>query len=157
MVNVTTSGRIMFIIKRLMLVFSCFVLLMSGQTGSASESNETVIFLNDLKITSLMRAVLNNDLRAAKIFLNNGSNVNEKNVAGVSVVHLCVKNDYVDVLKFLISIGVNVNVFDDEKFTPLMRACINGNDEIVKILIDAGAKIICDNCDELLSELKKYI
>lgn len=24
-------------------------------------------------------------------------------------------------------------------------------------LIDAGAKIICDNCDELLSELKKYI
>lgn len=112
---------------------------------NASELNEQAIFLNDLKITSLMRAVSSNDTKAAEIFLNNGSSKNEKNIAGVSVVHIAVKNGSMDALKLLISENTDLNAVDEEKFTPLMRACIDGDDKIVKLLIDSGANVWPEN------------
>lgn len=127
------------------LKISFFVIVMFIYGAKAAGTNEETIFLNDLKITSLMRAVANNDVKAAKIFLDNGSSVNEKNIAKVSVVHIAVKNESVDALKLLIQKKANINTFDEEKFTPLMRACIDGNDDIVKILIDAGANIWPEN------------
>ena len=118
---------------------------MVSLVANATDTNSEVMFLNDLKITSLMRAVSNNDVDAVRIFLDNGSDINEKNIAGVSTVHMAVKNDSVEALRLLIDKNVNVNATDEEKFTPLMRACNDGNANIVKILIDAGASVWPEN------------
>ena len=111
----------------------------------ANELNSEVIFLNDLKITSLMRAVAKNDVKAIKIFLDNNSNINERNVAGVGVLHIAVKNDALNALKYLIERKADINMIDEENWTPLMRACSNSNIEAVKILVDANAKIWTKN------------
>lgn len=124
---------------------SFFVIVMFMCGANTAELNEETIFLNDLRITSLMRAVANNDVKAARIFLDNGSSVDEKNIAKVNSVHIAVKNESIDALKLLIDKKANINAVDEEKFTPLMRACMDGNDEIVEILIDAGASVWPEN------------
>ncbi|KAJ6385417.1 hypothetical protein OIU77_028574 [Salix suchowensis] len=50
-------------------------------------------------------------------------------------------NGHLDIVEYLISQGVDINAFNEEKNTPLHWACLNGHTEAVKKLILAGASL----------------
>jgi len=61
-------------------------------------------------------------------------------------------------VKMLIRLKANVNVKDSKKYTPLLRAAINGDYEIIKLLIKAGAKVNTKNMyDETALKIAKEI
>ncbi|KAK8943257.1 hypothetical protein KSP39_PZI008978 [Platanthera zijinensis] len=57
-------------------------------------------------------------------------------------------NGHLDIVEYLISIGVDVNASNAENNTPLHWACLNGQKEVVKALILAGANMTLLNCHE---------
>ena len=60
-------------------------------------------------------------------------------------LHIACENDNEDIIKLLISKGVDVNAVDKDINTPLHIACTNNNFDIIKLLIDNGAKVKCQN------------
>lgn len=62
---------------------------------------------------------------------------------GTTAVHAAARNDHIDMLKIMIEKGVDVNITEDAPAesgsTPLHSACIYGNGEVAKLLMDAGA------------------
>lgn len=102
---------------------------------------EKNLLFNDFNITSLMKASEEDDAKAVSILVQSGYNPNDKNIAGVSSLHICAKNNSINTLKELLKYSADVNIKDDEGFTPLMRACMNNNNGIAKILIRNNASI----------------
>ena len=102
---------------------------------------EKNLLFKDFNITSLMKASEEDDAKAVSILVQSGYNQNDKNVAGVSSLHICAKNNSINALKELLKYSPNINAKDDEGFTPLMRACMNDNNEIAKILIKNNASM----------------
>ena len=56
-------------------------------------------------------------------------------------IHFACRNGMLKVVKWLIDCKADLNVFDDEKFTPLHRMAIVGNIEMVNVLLENGADI----------------
>ena len=58
-----------------------------------------------------------------------------------SLIHFACRNGMMKVVNDLIKSKADVNVFDNEKFTPLHRMTIVGNVDMVKLLIKKGADV----------------
>jgi ankyrin repeat protein len=69
------------------------------------------------------------------------SDVNACNSAGDNGLHCVVTWDDLFAAKALIEAGVDVNKAGDLGYIPLHVACMRGNVEMVKLLIDKGADI----------------
>ena len=91
-------------------------------------------------ITSLMNATINEDVQAVKFFAKSGvAIVNQKNIGGATALHIASRNGSVEIAKILIENGANVNVADNEGWTPIMRAALSKNPELIKIFLNVGA------------------
>ena len=95
---------------------------------------------NEFNITPLMNSAIENNSKATEIFIKSGANVNQKNIAGVTALHLASRNNALESAKILLKYNADIDVKDDEGWTPLMRASLVGDEEMVKILVDAGAQ-----------------
>lgn len=93
----------------------------------------------EFKITSLMNSAIINDYKAAEIFINTGANVNDRNIANVTPLHLASRNEAHETAQILLRHGAIVDPRDDENWTPLMRASLAGDLEMIKILMGYGA------------------
>jgi len=74
-------------------------------------------------------------------------------------LHLAIKNDNLQNVKYLLDAGIDVNAIAYKKATPLLLAIINtNNSELVKELLDYGAKIEYNNTSALIiaTALDKY-
>ena len=92
-------------------------------------------------ISTLMSATANNDVDGVKFFSKAGALViNQRNKGGATSLHIACREGNFEITKTLIDNGANVNIIDNEGWTPLMRASLNGNAEIVEILLKNGAK-----------------
>ncbi len=92
-------------------------------------------------ISTLMSATANNDVDGVKFFSKAGALViNQRNKGGATSLHIACREGNFEIVKTLIDNGANVNIIDNEGWTPLMRASLNGNGEIVEILLKNGAK-----------------
>ena len=93
-----------------------------------------------------MEATKQNDYVAVKVLIKSGAKVDAKNIAGVTALHIASSNDSFETAKVLLDDGdATVNIEDDEGFTPLMRACLNKNDDIVELLLSNGAEMWNEN------------
>jgi len=74
----------------------------------------------------------------------NGANINatlsRQSAMGWAALHYAVINGDVELAKYLIKYGANVNKATGEGSTPLYLAKLGGNETIIKILKNAGAK-----------------
>ena len=80
-----------------------------------------------------------------KYLLEQGVDVNERNYAGESALHVG-KERFVEATELLIEYGAHVNVRDYRGVTPLHKAVWNG-EETVRLLIEAGADINAKDYD----------
>ncbi len=91
-------------------------------------------------INSLMSAVASNDLNGVKFFAKAGRVlINQKNLGGATSLHLACREGNFEIVKVLIENGADVNVVDNEGWTPLMRAALAGNQNITALLLDQKA------------------
>jgi len=69
------------------------------------------------------------------------SNVNATSSDGDNALHCVVRWSDLAAAKALIDAGIDVNKAGDLGYTPLHVACMQGNAEMVKLLIDSGADV----------------
>lgn len=112
--------------------------------------NQNLQGVNVGKYSMLIEAVINNNLEAAKIILENNTDVNYINLLRTfdrkNALMFAIENGNIDMVKVLLNFGALVNIvplnsFNQNTFSPLMYAAENGNTQIIKILLGAGANI----------------
>lgn len=77
------------------------------------------------------------DIKRIDMLLRLGANVEERNNLGFTPLHLC--RD-VEVAKFLLCRGASINCMSPDRITPLHIAAVQGLSEMVKFLLDHGAR-----------------
>lgn len=71
------------------------------------------------------------------------ASMEERAADGITAMHFAAKNNHANMLRIMIDKGANVNVTEDAPAligaTPLHEACVVGNGDIVRLLMEAGA------------------
>lgn len=99
-------------------------------------------------VTSLMTAVANNDLEGVKFFSNaSEQTINEKNIGGATAVNIAARSNNIEAAKILLTNKADINIADNEGWTPLMRAAMNANLEMVNLFLQNNADIYALNSD----------
>lgn len=102
--------------------------------------NKQTLHLNE----ALLAACENGNARAVRRLLKKGAHARALRPSGHysydSVLSLAARADSTECVRLLLEAGANVHDCNIELFfKPLPRACINGNYEMAKLLLDAGA------------------
>ena len=93
-------------------------------------------------ITSLMSAIVSDDIDGVTFFVKSDENsVNKKNLGGATPLHIACRQSNLEIAKILIANNADVNASDNEGWTPLMRASLKGDFNLVSFLISKGAKV----------------
>ena len=74
-----------------------------------------------------------------------------------SALHLAIKKNNLDIIKWLLENGVDINIKDEDGRTPLMDSVLNLKISMVKFLLEKGASTndISNNGENLLSISKQ--
>lgn len=88
---------------------------------------------------ALCRYASKGDIEALRKIHETGTNMSIADYDGRTAMHLAACYDQVDVLKFLLSAGGDVNITDKYGSTPLLDAIREKNDSAIGILKNAGA------------------
>ncbi|KAI8788179.1 ankyrin-3 [Biomphalaria glabrata] len=92
--------------------------------------------------TSLMIAAQLNKLSTVKLLAQAGSNVNSKSESGDTALHLSVVNGFIDVVKFFTTVlNIDLNAENNDGHTPLFFCVHFKRNDILKVLVDAGADV----------------
>jgi ankyrin repeat protein len=90
--------------------------------------------------TFLSRAASNNDVVAARArFAERPEDLNVPDNAGNTPLQIAALQGYVDIVKFLLENGCDVDTRNIDKDTALIDAVENGHVEVIKLLLDHGA------------------
>ncbi len=125
--------------------------------ASNSLPNAEILVANDAKVnlaandgmTPFLQASLGVSsgkvtIEMCDLLRKNGANINaglsRKSAMGWTALHYAVINGDVELVKYLIKYGANVNKATGEGSSPLYLAKLGGNDVLVKLLKNAGAR-----------------
>jgi len=87
-------------------------------------------------------SVKNGELDLVKHFIQDlKMNPNAQTYLGISVLHMSVESENLEVVSFLVDSGAKVNVVDADGWSPFHLACSLGNLDVVKYLIEKGSNI----------------
>ena len=86
-------------------------------------------------------------LEMIEVLINEGLDVNTSGEHG-TLLHHYAEEDEIEIVKFLIYSGADVNSQDTTGRTPLQEAASRGNSKILKLLIDAGGNVNVDKSGE---------
>jgi len=101
-------------------------------------------WLNSYNIAflSLLKAAQNGSAKILELLLNYGASVEKKGLGMAFIEALINRN--LEMIKMLLDAGVNVNIKDDNGFTPLMCAIlfpVENQEILVECLLKAGAHV----------------
>ncbi|XP_044196188.1 protein phosphatase 1 regulatory subunit 16A [Thunnus albacares] len=96
---------------------------------------------------TLLDAAARNDVDEVRELLNNGVNPDLVNEDGLTALHQCCIDDFVEIVQCLLDAGACVNACDSELWTPLHAAATCGHTGLVQLLIQAGANLLAVNAD----------
>ncbi len=84
--------------------------------------------------------IYKNDLEGFKKIIDTMSNANEQNKHGESALHLAIRRNRTDMIKYLVEDkNADINIKDAAGWTPLMEAVVDNFPEVVKYLMEKGA------------------
>ena len=103
--------------------------------------------LTKCQTTALIRVSKMGNLDIVRLLLNRGANVNAVNASYASALYIACgfldyekdSSNYYSVSQLLVERGANVNSRTRSGRTPLIRSCIAGNVNCVKLLLQSGA------------------
>ena len=94
-------------------------------------------------ITALRVAIFSNDRTMVQLLLEKGADPNQMDPNNnVPLLHLCAKKSRNDIAILLLKYGADVNKTESEFGSPLCKAIRWGNQELVSVFVENGAKII---------------
>ncbi|KAM7370003.1 hypothetical protein PAMP_011290 [Pampus punctatissimus] len=96
---------------------------------------------------TLLDAAARNDVDEVRELLNNGVSPDLVNEDGLTALHQCCIDDFVEIVQCLLDAGACVNACDSELWTPLHAAATCGHTGLVQLLIQAGANLLAVNAD----------
>ena len=73
--------------------------------------------------------------------LQNGANVNVKDIDGNSPIHWVAKYDQFQCIEILVSFGANIDQKDNEGYTALVKAIVFCHLKVAKKLLEIGADL----------------
>jgi len=82
-----------------------------------------------------------------KNLIENGADINTKNIDGDSSLTISCKLGYKDIIKYLIESGADINIKDENGESPLMIACRLKYKDIIEYLVKSGAYVNILNSD----------
>ena len=88
----------------------------------------------------LRMMVMAGNLEGVKKLINEGADVNEADLTGLTPLHVAAGQDRVEIAQILIDNGAKIEAEDAMGQTPLYMAVEFSNDRIVELLINAGAE-----------------
>jgi ankyrin repeat protein len=83
-----------------------------------------------LKDSQLHEAVNPNGILQIKKCLDNGANINNKNIVGDTVLHIATRKDYFSIVSLLLEKGASINILNHKGETPL-RIVDQNNDAVM--------------------------
>ncbi|XP_065065714.1 ankyrin repeat, PH and SEC7 domain containing protein secG-like [Rhopilema esculentum] len=89
--------------------------------------------------TPLVVAAREGQLECLKLLIKAGANLSVKYHDGRVPIHIAVMNDFPEIARELVEAGCQVNIEDDFECTPLLLSCFHANEEMLEILLKAGA------------------
>uniref|UniRef100_A0A673BDD6 Protein phosphatase 1, regulatory subunit 16A n=1 Tax=Sphaeramia orbicularis TaxID=375764 RepID=A0A673BDD6_9TELE len=96
---------------------------------------------------TLLDAAARNDVQEVRELLNSGVSPDLFNEDGLTALHQCCIDDFVEIVQCLLDAGACVNACDSELWTPLHAAATCGHTGLVQLLIQAGADLLAVNAD----------
>ncbi|KAJ8387192.1 hypothetical protein AAFF_G00160040 [Aldrovandia affinis] len=96
---------------------------------------------------TLLEAAARNDLEEVRELLNSGVSPDLFNEDGLTALHQCCIDDFVEVVRCLLDAGASVNACDSELWTPLHAAATCGHTGLVQLLVQSGANLLAVNAD----------
>ncbi|KAF3703505.1 Protein phosphatase 1 regulatory subunit 16A Myosin phosphatase targeting subunit 3 Precursor [Channa argus] len=118
--------------------------------GSRAKPDKKKIRTTKVKFTNsvtLLDAAARNDLEEVRLLLNSGISPDLVNEDGLTALHQCCIDDFVEIVQCLLDAGACVNACDSELWTPLHAAATCGHTGLVQLLIQAGADLLAVNAD----------
>ncbi|MGA8514456.1 MAG: ankyrin repeat domain-containing protein [Burkholderiaceae bacterium] len=88
---------------------------------------------------ALFAAIREGDAASLQIALARGADKNAKR-SGTPAITLCVQSNQIPLVRLLVAAGADVSAIDAQGLTPLAHAQAKGLDEMVKLLLESGAK-----------------
>ena len=132
--------------KYLLIPLIVFVTLCGGEEADVTENNVTVENTVNSSVEQpaidLITAVLDSDIDTVNQHIAYGSDLNVQD-ATFSNTSLNFAGIYglTDIADALVDAGADLNLINDDNFTPLCNAAAWGHTNIVTILLDAGADL----------------
>lgn len=96
---------------------------------------------------TLLEAAARNDLEEVREMLNSGVSPDLFNEDGLTALHQCCIDDFVEMVQCLLDAGASVNASDSELWTPLHAAATCGHTGLVQLLVQSGADLVAVNAD----------
>ncbi len=98
--------------------------------------------------TALMFSAFNGHTGIARTLINAGADIHRKDFMGRTALLYAATGPFPETVELLLEKGAEPNIVDqNEHFTPLMHASAEGNLEVVKILVEAGADYTLTDVD----------
>ena len=91
----------------------------------------------------LHSACVVNSLEAVQMLLAKGAMIDRKEVTDgdTPLIRACQDNDSLEIIQALVSAGADVNMMDNQGYTPLLTAVKWAHPEAVELLLSAGARL----------------
>ncbi|KAL1006473.1 hypothetical protein UPYG_G00072810 [Umbra pygmaea] len=116
-----------------------------GQKGDKKKGpRRRVVFPNNI---TLLEAAARNDIEEVRELLSAGVSPDLYNEDGLTALHQCCIDDFVEVVQCLLEAGASVNACDSELWTPLHAAATCGHTGLVQLLVQSGADLLAVNAD----------
>ncbi|XP_073513094.1 ankyrin repeat and protein kinase domain-containing protein 1 [Phyllobates terribilis] len=103
--------------------------------------SSNISWSDENNFTLLHFAVAEGNFERVNHFLSLNANVNSRTVSGSTPLILAVQRKLPDICACLIENGAEVNITDEDRWSPLHYAAQGGDDRIARLLLDHGARV----------------